>query len=241
MAAVVLFRDMGLGEALEAAAREGRRFVLADFQAAWCGPCKKLDETTWRDERVRGWLSAEAVCVKIDGDLHRDLAEKYRIQAYPTILLLEPDGREIDRLVGYRDAATFQEEAREALAGRDSLARARGKVEGESRNDPMLRMRLGDALAEKGQVEEALAEYLWCFDHGLEHGRGFHGVRLSSLLKRIVRLGHKNPAAPSELRDRRDAACRRLEGESASFKTAMEFAALNTALDEAKRTVEFLD
>ena len=174
--------------------------------------------------------------MKIDGDRHHELAAKYRIQAYPTILLLEPDGREIDRLVGYRDAATFLDEAREALAGRDSLARSRGRVEGESRNDPMLRMRLGDALAEKGQVEEALAEYLWCFDHGLEHGKGFHGVRLSFLLSRITRLGSRNPAALAELRDRRDAACRKLEGESASFEAAMDFTALNRELDESEHT-----
>ena len=65
---------------------------------------KQLDRTTWKDQRVRDWLSSEAVCLKVDAEKDVSVAEKYRINVYPTVLLLRPDGTEIDRLVGYRDA-----------------------------------------------------------------------------------------------------------------------------------------
>ena len=235
------FRDLSLDRARQVATDGGKRFVLVDFYTLWCGPCKKLDETTWKDQEVRDWLSKEAVCLKVDAEKDEPLADKYRINAYPTVLLLRPDGAEIDRLLGYRDAKTFLADAREALAGNDTLARARKKLEGASANDPMLRMSYGDALAQKGRAEDALAEYLWCFDHGLEHGPGFTGVRLSFLLARIVQLGQTHPAALDELRKRRDAAGKEIESGKADFHTAMGFAALNSNLGEPQQTLALFD
>jgi tetratricopeptide (TPR) repeat protein len=155
--------------------------------------------------------------------------------------MLKHDGTEIDRLVGYRDAKTFLADAREALTGNDSLARARKKLEGTNRDDPMLRMGYGDALAQKGRTEDALSEYLWCFDHGLEHSRAFTGVRLSFLLGRIVQLGRAQPPALDELRKRRDAARVALVGGKADFDAAMGFTALNDNLGEPEQTLALYD
>jgi thiol-disulfide isomerase/thioredoxin len=236
-----LFRDLNLDRARQAATDGGKRFVLIDFYTVWCGPCKKLDETTWKDQGVRDWLSREAVCLKVDAEKDVPLADKYRINAYPTVLLLRPDGTEIDRLVGYCDAKTFLADAREALAGNDGLTRARKKLEGANANDPLLRMSYGDALAQKGRADDALSEYLWCFDHGLEHGSGFTGVRVSFLLGRIVQLGQAHPAALDELRKRRDAAGKAIEARKADFSTAMGFAAINTNLGEPEQTLALFD
>ena len=231
------FRKLTLDQARQAASESGKKLVLVDVYTTWCAPCKKLDETTWKDPRVLEWLTREAVCLKVDAEKDEPLAEKYRIKAYPTLLLLRPDGSEIDRLVGYRDAPTFLSDAGEALAGNDSLSRARKKLEGPGALDPMLRMSYGDALGQKGRAEDALSEYLWCFDHGLEHGPGFTGVRLSFLLSKIVELSRSNPAAADELRKRRDAAAKRIEAGQADFETAMSFAALNSNLGEVDRTL----
>jgi len=236
-----LFRDLSLDRARQAATDGGKRLVVVDFYTVWCGPCKKLDETTWKDQSVRDWLSKEAVSIKVDAEKDEKLAAKYRINAYPTVLLVRPDGTEIDRLVGYRDAKTFLADARDALAGNDSLARARKKLEGDHANDPMLRMGYGDALAEKGRTEDALSEYLWCFDHGLEHGPAFTGVRLSFLLSKIVQLGRTHAAALDELRKRRDAAGKALEARKADFSTAMGFTALNSNLGEQEQTLRVYD
>ena len=235
------FRNLSLDLARQAATDGQKRLVLVDFYTVWCGPCKKLDETTWKDQQVRDWLSSEAVCLKVDAEKDIPLAEKYRINVYPTVLLLKPDGTEIDRLVGYRDAKAFLSDAREALAGNDSLSRARKKLEGANANNPQLRMNYGDALAQKGRVEDALSEYLWCFDHGLEYGPAFTGVRLSFLLSRIVQLGRTHPAALDELRKRRDAAAKDIEARRADFNLAMGFTALNTNLREPQQTLALFD
>jgi thiol-disulfide isomerase/thioredoxin len=235
------FRDLSLDRARQAATDGGKRLVLVDFYTVWCGPCKKLDETTWKDQQVRDWLSNEAICLKVDAEKDVPLAEKYRINVYPTVLLLRPDGAEIDRLVGYRDAKAFLADARDALAGNDSLSRARKKLEGANANNPSLRMNYGNELAQKGRAEDALSEYLWCFDHGLEHGPGFTGVRLSFLLARIVQLGQSHPAALDELRKRRDAAGKDIEARRADFNAAMGFTALNSYLHEPQQTLALFD
>jgi thiol-disulfide isomerase/thioredoxin len=235
------FREQSLDQARQAAVDGAKKFVLVDFYTVWCGPCKKLDDTTWKDQGVRDWLAKEAVCLKVDAEKNETVAEKYRVNAYPTVLLLRPDGTEIDRLVGYRDAKAFLADAREALAGNDSLSRARKKLEGPNANDPMLRMNYGDALAQKGRTEDAVSEFLWCFDHGLEHNPAFAGVRLSFLLGKIVQIGQKQPSALDELRKRRDAARTALEAGKADFSTAMGFTALNTNLGESGQTLALYD
>jgi thiol-disulfide isomerase/thioredoxin len=241
LAGQVPFRDLGLDRARQVAAEEGKRLILVDFYTVWCEPCKKLDQTTWKDEGVLDWLSREAVCLKVDAEKDEALAETYRVNAYPTLLLIRPDGTEIDRLVGYRDAPTFLADAREALAGNDSLSRARKKLEGAHRDDPMLRMEYADALAQKGRIEDALSEYLWCFDHGLEHSPAFVGVRVSFLPSRIVQLGQTHPPALDALRTRRDAARKAIEGGTADFQAAMGFAALNDYLGEKDQTLALYD
>jgi thiol-disulfide isomerase/thioredoxin len=235
------FRALTFDQAKRAAAERGDRFVLVDFFTTWCGPCKKLDETTWKDREVRDWLAKEAVCIKVDAEKDTALADKYRINVYPTVLLIRPDGAEIDRLVGYRDAPTFLADARDSLAGKDTLSRARRKLVGSAANNPSLRVDYGDALAQKGRLEDALSEYLWCFDHGLEHDVAFTGVRLSFLLNRIVQLGRSHPPALDELRKRRDAARQALEGGKADPRTAMDVAALNRELGEPEQTLSLYD
>lgn len=235
------FRALGLEEARQAAKKDGKRVVLVDFYTTWCGPCKKLDQTTWKDSGVLDWLAKEAVALKVDAEKDEPLAAKYRVNAYPTLLLLTPDGAELDRLVGYRDPKAFLDDANAALAGNDSLSRARAKLEGDGRDNPMLRMSYADELARKGRYEDALSEYLWCFDHGLEHRRAFQGVRVSFLPGAIVRLAKEHPPALDELRKRRDAAWSAIEAGKADFDAAMGFTALNENLGESGQTLEAYD
>ena len=182
------FASLSFDEACKKA-REEKKIVLIDFYTTWCGPCKLLDRTTWKDDEVRKWLGSHAIALKIDAEKNRKLASNYNIRSFPTILFLKPDGKELDRLVGYRGAEEFLEDAEGAISGKDIVARAREKMEAGGKNDPMQRIQYGRALAQKGKHKEALEEYLWCFDHGMEANPAFAGVRLSFLLGNIHQLG----------------------------------------------------
>jgi thiol:disulfide interchange protein DsbD len=85
-------------------AQNMNRPVFIDFYTTWCTYCKQLDETTLSDPRVQEKLASGYITVKIDADKNSDLASKYRIYGYPTILILNPDAQEIKRIEGYVDA-----------------------------------------------------------------------------------------------------------------------------------------
>lgn len=238
-----VFSTKTFDDACAAAAKE-KKIVLVDFYTTWCGPCKRLDATTWQDKDVQKWLTEKTISLKIDAEKQRELAKKYDVKAYPTILLLKPDGTEVDRLVGYKDAEEFLDEANSALAGKDAVARAKEKMKG-GEEDPTKRMRYADTLAMKGRKQEALEEYLWCFDHGLE-SPGFYGVRLSFLLSSIHRLGGSYPPAIKALEERRDNAEKLLLAEPSSagadvHQAAIDFSALNEQLNASARTLVVYD
>jgi len=91
----------GIGDA-----KSKHKPIMVDFYTSWCGWCKKLDQDTYSNTKVRN-LSQKFICVKVDGDKSPNLISKYQIRGYPTIVFLDPAGNEITRIVGYADAGTL--------------------------------------------------------------------------------------------------------------------------------------
>jgi thiol:disulfide interchange protein DsbD len=90
-------------EALALAAREGRP-VIIDFWAEWCTACKELDRIAWSHPAVRE-EAARFVAVKLDGTestpAFEAATEKYRIAGMPSVIFIDPKGREVpDRILG---------------------------------------------------------------------------------------------------------------------------------------------
>ncbi len=86
-----------------ARAKAEKKLVLVDIYAEWCAQCKELDEKTWPEASVKQWLTQNAVAIRIDTDAKRqDLAEKLKIRSYPTVILLDAEGRELRRILGFQ-------------------------------------------------------------------------------------------------------------------------------------------
>ena len=90
-----------------AKAAPGKQRVLVDFATTWCGPCKLMDQWVYTAADVVA-AAKDVVAVKLDGDVERELVKRFGVTAYPTMLLLEADGTEVRRVVGYQGVAAMQ-------------------------------------------------------------------------------------------------------------------------------------
>ncbi|KAL8127404.1 uncharacterized protein LOC141721364 [Apium graveolens] len=70
--------------------------VLVDFYATWCGPCQMMVPIL---NEVSASLEDKIMIVKIDTEKYPSIADKYSIQALPTMIIFK-DGKPCDRVEG---------------------------------------------------------------------------------------------------------------------------------------------
>ena len=86
-------------------------------------------------------------------------AARYRVKSYPTILVLQKDGTEIDRIVGYCRAPEFMAKVEDYLAGRNTLA-SLAAAEPDSSGSAAFLSQLADRYFEHGLYSDARSRYV---------------------------------------------------------------------------------
>jgi thioredoxin-like negative regulator of GroEL len=103
-AAGVHWIKVGAASDVEAAFAEARRSgrpVFLYWGAVWCPPCNQVKSTIFtRPDFIA--QSRRFVPVYLDGDVPsaQRLGRRFRVSAYPTMVLMRPDGSEVTRLAG---------------------------------------------------------------------------------------------------------------------------------------------
>ncbi len=233
------FQSLSFNDAVAKAVKE-KKFIFIDFYTTWCAPCKMMDQSTFPDAKVQKWLSEKAVALKVDAERKIALADKYRIDSYPTLLFLNSDGSEFDRISGYVTPDEFMTFARGVERGETSIERMRKEM-GSRADDPMVRMQFASALAGRGEFAEALKEFLWCFDHGVENSADFTGIRNSYLLMELMNLSRVHPPAIKALADRAGAAESRLRTGDGTQEDVDDLVILNQLVDKPTRSMAVYD
>ncbi len=92
-------------------AAENNRLLILDFYADWCAACKELDEYTWSNSDVRHALGESADLLKLDftvsSDIGAKIQQKYGVRGLPTVIILDGNGKELNRFSGFRKPAAF--------------------------------------------------------------------------------------------------------------------------------------
>lgn len=80
-------------EALEKATIENKPIFL-DLYATWCGPCKTLKKTTFKDTEVGAYFNQHFINLAIDGETPegKKLIQKYDVRSYPSLFILDSKG-----------------------------------------------------------------------------------------------------------------------------------------------------
>lgn len=71
--------------------------TVIDFYATWCGPCKNIAPLF---ETLKEKYAGKANFVSVDVDADAETAARYHVEAMPTFVFLDADGKEVNRLVG---------------------------------------------------------------------------------------------------------------------------------------------
>lgn len=112
--------DVPFTEILAQAKRENKR-ILVDVWADWCGACKRMDSTVFKDTRIGNLMNYSLINYSYNFEKVADgkaFLNKYNIHSFPTYLILNPDATEFNRITGSRNAVgLFSSELTNVLMG----------------------------------------------------------------------------------------------------------------------------
>ncbi|MSP61236.1 MAG: DUF255 domain-containing protein [Myxococcales bacterium] len=193
-----------LADALGRAKAE-KRLVLVDLFASWCGPCHEMDEQVYSRPDVGEALRRPFVALRRDGELGegREIHARYHVVGFPTLLVLAPDGTEVDRIMGFTAGPELLATLASFRAGTNTLAAlekraASSRVRG---GDPALQIELAKRHALRGDSRAPVeAERVVAGDPENRAGRAAEA--LFTLGKYYYLRGRKEPASAARTLER---------------------------------------
>lgn len=156
--------DARWSDILAKAKQEDKR-IFVDFWADWCGACKKMDATAFKDTRIGNMLNHTFVNYSVNMDKDPDgkmLVDKYGVQAFPTYLIVNPDGTEFNRILGSHPIEDFGHAVADALMGKEDqtvkMMRLQREAEQKARQERQAKLtdKPQSAPASKVKFEKSL-------------------------------------------------------------------------------------
>ena len=100
----IKFQESSFKEILALAKKENK-LVFLDAYASWCGPCKMMERNVFTKPLVSDYFNSKFINSHFDMEKGegREIAQKYQIYSYPTLLFLNGDGEVVSKSIGYQD------------------------------------------------------------------------------------------------------------------------------------------
>jgi thioredoxin-related protein/tetratricopeptide (TPR) repeat protein len=129
--------------------------VMIEFYADWCNWCRRLEADTFSVPEVRSELQA-LVSMKMDAEKEgAELADRFEVDSYPTLIFLDSKGNEMDRILGYLPPEGFLRRVQRIRTGDTFLACLRQLEEDPGNIDAIERSVSG--LLERSDPEGAIS------------------------------------------------------------------------------------
>ncbi|MBT1690804.1 thioredoxin family protein [Dawidia soli] len=103
-------------EQVLAAAKLTHKLIFVDAFATWCGPCRQLKKTTFKDPEAAAYFNTHFINYSMDVEKGEGvtLAKGWQIDGLPTLLILDENGKVLATHTGYVDGKGLMEFAQEA-------------------------------------------------------------------------------------------------------------------------------
>src|SRR2546422_6275726 len=144
-----------------ARAQAEKKLIIADMFTDWCALCKDMDRESFGDSKVIQTMADKYVWLKLNTETEEDgerLQKQFAILTYPTVLVLDGGGEEVDRVDRFLGPAQFMEKVRSFVDSPGSLANVRKAVR-EQPNSVAARYALGEKLLDQNNYSKARPEF----------------------------------------------------------------------------------
>src|SRR5438094_1588365 len=147
-------------KAIERAQAE-KKLIIADMFTDWCALCKKMDAETFAEPQLIQKMADEYVWLKLNTETEEDgkrLQKDFAILTYPTILVLDGQGEEVDRIDRFLSSPKFRETVKSFVESPDSLASLRKAVQ-EQPNSVSARYALAEKFLNQNNYLKAVPHF----------------------------------------------------------------------------------
>ena len=106
----IKFSKLSYQKALLEAKKTGK-LIFIDCYTDWCGPCKRMAATAFKDQSVGDIYNKQFINLKVEMEKSTDgpmLSKRYRVSAYPTLLFIDKDGKVKKQAIGMQNAAQLK-------------------------------------------------------------------------------------------------------------------------------------
>lgn len=99
------FIENSWNAAIKKAAAE-KKLIFVDAYAVWCAPCRQLKATTFKDKGAAAFFNKNFVNLSMDMEKGEGikLSEKWGVEEFPTLIILDHKGKVVTGNVGFMDA-----------------------------------------------------------------------------------------------------------------------------------------
>lgn len=148
-----------------ARAKNEKKLVFVDFGAPWCPACVRLETEVFGTKAFKH-ATKNVIKVSLNPDIEKSfpITEKYKIVAYPTLLILDSDGKELYRSVDFKPADELSREFAAEFKAKSGAV---------------------DALAKKAEAGDKAAQHKMAL-------RAYKAYQFEEALKWYEKLGEKN-------------------------------------------------
>ncbi len=117
------FRHITLEEAFKNSGTTGKT-IFVDCYTQWCGPCKAMAANVFTVDSIADYFNANFINIKLDMETEegKKYAKPYKVEAYPSFLLLNSKGELLFKFVGGMPADKFMAKIKDGLNPENKVA-----------------------------------------------------------------------------------------------------------------------